>query len=35
MEKTKTVFKWFSIAQYKQEEEYLSLMHKKAGNLRR
>ncbi len=33
MGKTKTVFKWFSIAQYKQEEEYLSLMHKKGWKL--
>lgn len=30
MEKTRKEFKWFNITQYKQEEEYLSAMHRKG-----
>lgn len=30
MRKTKTEFKWFTIPQYRQEEEYLSSMHRKG-----
>lgn len=33
MRQTKTQFKWFSIPQYKQEEEYLSSMHNKGWKL--
>ena len=30
MRKTKTEFKWFTIPQYRQEEEYLTSMHRKG-----
>ena len=30
MGNTKTEFKWFTIPQYRQEEEYLSNMHQKG-----
>lgn len=30
MGNTKKEFKWFTIIQYKQEEEYLSSMHRKG-----
>ena len=30
MGNTKKEFKWFTITQYKQEEEYLSSMHRKG-----
>ena len=33
MENKKVVFKWFTIPQYRQEEEYLSSMHENGWKL--